>query len=145
MDSQVKIRGYRIETSEVEYHLRSLEAIAEASVIGKQGQDGISYLCAYVVLNKAVNFSELRVELSNKVPDYMIPSYFVQMDKIPLTPNGKVNRKLLPEPDSNIGTNISYEAPRNNIEEKLVCIWKDILLADSIGIFDDFSYWVVIH
>ncbi|MCU0094354.1 condensation domain-containing protein [Bacillus sp. OR9] len=60
------------------------------------------------------------------------------MDKIPLTPNGKVNRKLLPEPDSNIGTNISYEAPRNNIEEKLVCIWKDILLADSIGIFDDF-------
>ncbi|AYF81299.1 non-ribosomal peptide synthetase [Bacillus thuringiensis] len=138
VDSQVKIRGYRIETSEVEYHLRSLEAIAEASVIGKQGQDGISYLCAYVVLNKAVNFSELRVELSNKVPDYMIPSYFVQMDKIPLTPNGKVNRKLLPEPDSNIGTNISYEAPRNNIEEKLVCIWKDILLADSIGIFDDF-------
>jgi acyl carrier protein len=96
------------------------------------------YLCAYFVSENECRMSELREYLSNELPNYMIPSYFVQMEKMPLTPNGKIDKKALPEPGVEVGE--AYIAPGNEIEEKLVEIWSDLLGMgkDLISINSDF-------
>jgi acyl carrier protein len=114
---------------------------------------GYKYLCAYVVFaivdgTKAggrrppkapeLTVEELRAYLGNLLPDYMIPSFFVQLSKIPLTSNGKVDRSKLPEPEGNIRTGVLYEAPRNETEQTLVNIWQEVLGADKVGIDDNF-------
>ncbi len=138
IDHQVKIRGYRIELGEIENKLLSHDAVKETVVIARDDNSGNKYLCAYVVGDKEFTVTELRVHLSKDIPDYMIPSYFIQLDKLPLTSNGKVNTKALPEPDGSISTGAEYEVPRNSIEEKLVEIWREVLGVESIGINDNF-------
>jgi len=138
VDHQVKIRGFRIELGEVENKLLSHEAIKETLVIAREDNSGSKYLCAYIVGEKELTVLELRQHLAKAIPDYMIPSYFIQLEKLPLTSNGKVDRRLLPEPDSNISTGTEYEAPRNSTEEKLADIWREILGVDRIGIHDNF-------
>ncbi|MGB7606049.1 MAG: condensation domain-containing protein, partial [Lutisporaceae bacterium] len=138
IDYQVKIRGYRIELGEIENQLLKNEGIKEAVVIDKQDGQGNKYLCAYIVSDREITVSELRKNLSQSLPDYMIPTYFVQIEKIPLTLNGKINRKALPEPDGSINTGIEYVAATNDIEKKLVKIWSNVLEVDNIGINDDF-------
>ncbi|MCB2311578.1 amino acid adenylation domain-containing protein [Clostridium tagluense] len=138
IDHQVKIRGFRIELGEIESQLLTNEVIKETIVIDRQDINGIKYLCAYIVSEKELIIGELRKHLSNSLPQYMIPSYFVQLEKMPLTPNGKTDRKSLPEPDGSIVTGTEYEAPRNEVEEKLVEIWKEILGVGKVGINDSF-------
>jgi amino acid adenylation domain-containing protein len=139
IDYQVKIRGYRIEPGEIESHLTKLEDINEAvAAVRKNGPE--KYLCAYIVLkgSKVLDVVELKNKLSENLPDYMIPSYFVQIEKIPLTANGKVDRKALPEPDVKAGEN--YVPPRDKTEKELVEIWARVLGAekDIIGIDSNF-------
>nr|NIM13090.1 AMP-binding protein [Candidatus Aminicenantes bacterium]NIM84716.1 AMP-binding protein [Candidatus Aminicenantes bacterium]NIN19086.1 AMP-binding protein [Candidatus Aminicenantes bacterium]NIN42988.1 AMP-binding protein [Candidatus Aminicenantes bacterium]NIN85731.1 AMP-binding protein [Candidatus Aminicenantes bacterium] len=143
LDEQVKIRGYRIEIKEIENCLLEHDDIDEALVLAKSPKGDDSYLCAYIVSNKKEEISDLKEFLSAKLPDYMIPSYFLPIEKIPLTVNGKIDKKALPEPI--IGKTSGYAVPQNEIEKKLVKIWSEVLHLDnknsfhlSIGIDDNF-------
>jgi amino acid adenylation domain-containing protein/thioester reductase-like protein/non-ribosomal peptide synthase protein (TIGR01720 family) len=136
IDFQVKVRGFRIELGEIESQLLNIENIKEAVVLAKEDNKGEKYLCAYFVASEAVDVSLTRKTLSKSMPDYMVPSYFVQLDKIPLTPNGKLDRKALPEPELK-GT-AEYAAPTNEIEEILTGTWSDVLGSEKISIDDNF-------
>ncbi|OAZ60227.1 Bacitracin synthase [Bacillus siamensis] len=125
IDNQVKIRGYRIETDEIRSHLLKHDEIQEAVVIVREDKDQHKYVCAYITSAKVWNSVDLRSYLKEEIPEFMIPSHFVQVERMPLTPNGKVDRKALPEPDGRAGVN--YEAPRNEVEEKFVAVWEEIL------------------
>ncbi|WP_425279757.1 condensation domain-containing protein, partial [Bacillus velezensis] len=140
IDHQVKIRGYRIELGEIENRLLKLPMVREAVVISREDKDHQAYLCAYVVLESpaAESVKEIRSQLANELPDFMIPAFFVQLDKMPLTANGKVDRKELPAPDLNDLGSLGYEAPRNAVEETLSSIWRDILGTERAGINDHF-------
>jgi len=139
-DHQVKIRGFRIEPGEIESRLLQYSGITGAVVVPKEGKDGDKHLCAYIVVESkdpgAVQDC-LREYLSEILPDYMIPSYFVPLAKIPLTPNGKPDRQALPEPGITAGDN--YTAPRNDLEKTLAKTWAQVLgLEGDIGIHDNF-------
>ncbi len=140
-DFQIKVRGYRVEVGEVEAALLQHEQIKEVAVVGRSDALGSSRLIAYIVpdgTNK-INVSQLRRFLSQKIPDYMIPTSFIALDGLPLTPNGKINRRLLPTPPSSRPELESPKAaPRNEIEKRLAQIWKDVLALDEIGIHDNF-------
>ncbi|WP_432408908.1 amino acid adenylation domain-containing protein [Wukongibacter sp. M2B1] len=138
IDNQVKIRGFRIEPGEIEAQLLKHGSVKEAVVIDRKGKDNDKYLCAYIVSEEEISVSDLRKHLSKELPEYMVPSYFVQLEKIPLTPNGKIDRRSLPLPEGNISTGVEYEAPSSITEEKLVEIWKEILGIEKIGINDNF-------
>ncbi|NJD03239.1 MAG: AMP-binding protein, partial [Ruminiclostridium sp.] len=135
-DHQIKIRGYRIELGEIENQLLIHELIKETLVVAREDYNGKKYLCAYIVSSSVLTNEELRTYLRNKLPEYMIPSYFVKLEKMPLTPNGKIDRKALPEPERSI--DIEYAAPQSEIEEKMVKIWQDVLGVGRIGINDNF-------
>ncbi|MCP4146984.1 MAG: amino acid adenylation domain-containing protein, partial [bacterium] len=132
IDQQVKIRGYRIELEEIEGRLHSHPGISETVVIDRDGAEMNDtdekkdrYLCAYIVARKKLGGGELREFLWQYIPDYMIPSFFVQLDRLPLTTNGKVDRKALPVPE--IKSKQDYVAPRDEVENKLVVVWSKIL------------------
>jgi amino acid adenylation domain-containing protein len=138
IDHQVKIRGYRIELGEIEASLRQHAAVKDAVVVAHQEDNRPPSLCAYVVGDEEVAISNYREHLMLTLPEYMIPSFFIQLAHIPLTPNGKVDRKALPSPSGHAHSGVEYVAPRNEIEAKLVEIWQDILELDKIGVNDDF-------
>ncbi|SEL41109.1 non-ribosomal peptide synthetase [Paenibacillus sp. OK003] len=138
MDHQEKIRGYRIELGEVETALLNNTKIQEAIVIAWEDEMGTKQLCAYLVGTHAIVIGELREELSKLLPHYMIPSYFVQMHQMPLTSNGKIDRKALPAPKENMLKGIEYEAPRTMVEQQLASVWEDVLGVQNIGISDNF-------
>ena len=135
-DFQVKIRGFRIELGGVENHLVELNEVKEAAVIACEDDSGEKYLCAYIVLNEEISASELRCRLSESLPDYMIPPYFVKMEQLPLTPSGKVDRKVLQKPQREM--NSEYVAPRNLREEILEQVWSEVLNREKVSIYDDF-------
>jgi amino acid adenylation domain-containing protein len=144
-DFQVKIRGYRVEVSEIERTLLENQAIKQAVVIPwedpRASKNG-HCLVAYVVLceGHALAISEIRLFLREKLPSYMLPSFYVIVDCLPLTMSGKVDRRTLPPPQISqrqVGT--TYVAARTPIEEVLVKLWVDLLGVDEIGILDDFS------
>ncbi|WP_159433260.1 non-ribosomal peptide synthetase [Clostridium cavendishii] len=137
MDNQVKIRGFRIELGEIESTLLNIDGINEAVVLDND-KDGSNYLCAYYVAEKEYSAEKLREKLKNLLPDYMIPSYFISLENIPLTKNGKVDKNSLPNPKDEINIEVKYEKPKNEIEEKLVKIWQDVLGVSKIGINDNF-------
>ncbi|OMD34668.1 hypothetical protein BSK56_33490, partial [Paenibacillus borealis] len=112
IDHQVKIRGYRIECGEIEAQLMAHAQIREAVVMACEDEQGQAYLCAYLVSDESVPVPELRAHLAAQLPDYMIPSYFVELEKLPLNSNGKVDRKALPAPDREAYSE-GYEAPRD--------------------------------
>ncbi len=138
IDQQVKIRGFRVELGEIESCLLEHPLIKEAVVIDRDEGNEETYLCAYFVSEKTLGPPELKEFLALTLPDYMIPAYFVCMDKIPLTSHGKVDRKALPDPVFKAGKR--YIAPENEIEQKLVEIWAGVLQIDKdmIGIKDSF-------
>lgn len=143
-DHQVKIRGHRIELGEIESKLLLHDEIKEAVVSAREDESKENYLCAYIVLKnpgtaKNFNISELRRKLEAELPDYMIPSYFMPVDKIPLTPNGKTDRNALPAPKVEQSV-IEYITPGSEIEESLVEIWSEVLGIDKglIGINTNF-------
>ncbi|SFF11943.1 amino acid adenylation domain-containing protein, partial [Chitinophaga sp. CF118] len=138
-DDQVKIRGYRIELGEIESALVQHPLINAASVICRTGAEGDKELVGYITAGEALDIPGIRYYLNNLLPAYMHPTYFVQLDALPLTVNGKVDRKALPAPEGlSLTTTVAYEAPRNETEEKLVLIWQEILGKDKIGIKDNF-------
>ncbi|MGE5340373.1 MAG: amino acid adenylation domain-containing protein [Candidatus Omnitrophota bacterium] len=138
IDHQVKVRGYRIELGEIENRLLNHVGIKDAVVIAYEATDEDKYLGAYIVSDHDYSTLELREYLAKELPDYMIPSVFVQLSKIPLLANGKVDRSALPEPGLNLGG--CYAGPRNEIETVLVKIWSDVLGLpdDRVGIDDNF-------
>ncbi|MGB7606024.1 MAG: amino acid adenylation domain-containing protein, partial [Lutisporaceae bacterium] len=138
IDNQVKIRGYRIELGEIEARILSFEGIEEVIVIARDEEGGNNYLCAYISGIREFTISEFREYLAKDLPEYMIPAYLIQLDQLPLTTNGKVDRKALPEPDGSINTGVAYSAPTNEIEEKLTAIWQKALSIEKVGINDNF-------
>ncbi|MCP4155222.1 MAG: AMP-binding protein, partial [bacterium] len=167
IDHQVKIRGYRIEVGEIENRLLTHEAIKDAVVIVKEAE-GDKHLCAYIVKKAPTPstpstqstqsiqsipsilsisstqpttetfLSNLRQYLSQTLPEYMIPTYFISLEQMPLTPNGKIDKNALPEPENIAGTH--YTAPRDQLEREMVKIWAGVLAIDEqrIGIEDNF-------
>jgi amino acid adenylation domain-containing protein len=143
IDHQVKIRSFRIEVGEIEKTLIQHPHIVEAVVLAREDKSGDKRLVAYIVPGKTIDSSlevrELRSYLSDKLPDYMIPAAFVKLDAIPLTPNGKVDRKALPEPDeAGIVREKEFVAPRDEMETKLAQIWEEVLNHHPIGVKDNF-------
>nr|WP_276540155.1 non-ribosomal peptide synthetase [Paenibacillus dendritiformis] len=138
IDHQVKIRGYRIELGEVEAQLLKIASVQEAVVIAREDGDGQPYLCAYIVADKELTAGELRSALSQALPSYMVPSCFVQLEHMPLTSNGKIDRKALPAPDGSMQTGADYVAPRTALEAELAQIWQEVLGLSRIGVKDNF-------
>ncbi|MCP4152684.1 MAG: amino acid adenylation domain-containing protein, partial [bacterium] len=144
IDNQVKVRGFRIEPGEIENRLLKNDKIKETVVIARDYSEGETtgddarFLCAYLVSEKdgAPSTSQLRAYLAQDLPDYMIPAYFIYIEKIPLTPNGKVDRKALPGWE--METEGEYIAPRNETEQKLADIWKRALKLEQVGINDNY-------
>lgn len=138
IDHQVKIRGHRIELAEIEIKLLEHLAIKEAIVTVRNDQASSQYLCGYFVSEKDLSVAELRDHLAQSLPDYMIPAYFVHLGQMPLTSNGKINRKALPAPDGSVKTGVEYVAPQNEVEERLVKLLTDLLEIKQIGVHDKF-------
>lgn len=141
VDHQVKIRGYRIELEEIEAVLAQHPAIARVVVLALEDDPGDQRLIAYVVPAQEVMLltDELRSFLSQKLPEYMVPSAFVLLKDLPLTPNGKVDRRALPTPDqARPQLAATFVVPRTPVEEKLAEIWIEILRLEQVGIYDNF-------
>jgi len=138
IDHQVKIRGFRIELGEIESILLNHPSVKETVVAARDEGAADKYLCAYIVPSDPAVYveSELRAFLSTSLPYYMVPPYFVRLDKMPLNPNGKVDRKALPPPE--IKENENYAPPRDEIDEKLIRIFSEVLGINSCGIDDNF-------
>ncbi|UCH95995.1 MAG: hypothetical protein JSV88_03870, partial [Candidatus Aminicenantes bacterium] len=144
LDSQVKIRGFRIEPGEIERYLFDHPAVREAVVIPKERTHGDKYLCAYIIGNtdpgaEGIKAAELREYLSQRLPPYMIPSYFILLPEFPLNPSGKVDKRALPEPNDDVSE--TYTPPTNRIEEKLTTIWSDILSIPAEKISRDANFF----
>ncbi|MBV8099154.1 MAG: amino acid adenylation domain-containing protein, partial [Verrucomicrobia bacterium] len=160
-DSQVKLRGFRIELGEIETRLRQCAGIKEATVIAREDVAGDKRLVAYFTTgrdelplvrgeaalhhsldqeeaDRAAFISALRAELATRIPDYMVPSAFVQLEALPLTPSGKLDRKALPAPDAGALLQRRYEAPEGPIEEALAAIWAELLNVERVGRNDHF-------
>jgi amino acid adenylation domain-containing protein len=141
LDDQVKIKGFRVEPREIQHHLLNIHDIDEAFVTSGQEKNGKDkFLCAYIVSKTKYEPGYLRNCLSGKLPDYMIPSYFVQVDEIPVTVNGKVDIKALPSPGSGRAAGKEYQPPGNEIEETLAETWQEILALDKMSVNDDFFH-----
>jgi amino acid adenylation domain-containing protein len=149
IDHQVKIRGFRIELAEIEGHLSRYPGVKGAVVLdrGADGHDppagAEKYLCAYIVFSPLSSpdfeVSELRAYLSRELPDYMVPAYFVPLKRLPLTANGKLDRRALPDPLESLVSGRAHQVrPRNKIEEKLAEIWQTVLNIETVGVRDNF-------
>jgi amino acid adenylation domain-containing protein len=149
-DEQVKIRGFRIELGEIESHLRELPGVCEAAVLAREDEPGQPRLVAYVVTDTAASgdsselagwkeqrISAYRQALSARLPQYMVPTAFVELESLPLTTNGKVDRKALPAPEHGVAVS-EYVAPRNELEEALCAVWGEVLGRERVGIRENF-------
>jgi natural product biosynthesis luciferase-like monooxygenase protein len=139
-DHQVKIRGYRIELGEIEAVLNDHPAVQEAVVIAREDSPGDKRLIAYLVsAGEPPPAREFREHLQEKLPDYMIPSNFVFLRELPLTPNAKIDRKSLPAPEKvEAKTERTYEPLENDFERTIAAVWKEVLRINSVGRQDNF-------
>ncbi|HEY0728915.1 MAG TPA: amino acid adenylation domain-containing protein, partial [Pyrinomonadaceae bacterium] len=138
IDNQVKIRGYRIELGEIEAALCAMAGVREAVVVTRPDAQGEQRLVAYVVGEASgLDQGTLRRELGARLPDYMVPSAIVELDQLPLTANGKVNRRALPEPE-HTRQGSEYAAARTPVEELLCGIWAEVLGVERVGVDDNF-------
>jgi amino acid adenylation domain-containing protein len=138
IDQQVKIRGYRIELAEIASHLVMHEQIKEAVVLAKEEESGEKYLCAYITSPVKPLAVDLREYLAQKLPGYMIPAYFEQLEKMPLTSNGKLDLQTLAAYEIEVKPAAEYLEPESEMEIIIRDIWKEILKPDKIGINDNF-------
>lgn len=142
VDHQVKIRGFRIELGEIEAILAKHAAVREVVVIAREDQPGNKRLVAYVVSSdpaKAATTNELRSFLMQKLPEYMIPSAFITLETLPLSPSGKVDRRALPAPEGlRPKLEAAYVMPQSETERFITQIWQQVLQVDKIGIHDNF-------
>ncbi|MCR8843802.1 amino acid adenylation domain-containing protein [Paenibacillus sp. SC116] len=137
VDHQVKIRGYRIELPEIESVLLDLAEIHEAAVLDIEAGGGHRTLCAYYTGEEQTD-SSLRSYLLNRLPSYMVPAYYVHLDRLPLTVNGKLDRRSLPVPTMHRNEVACLAPPSNEIEQQLLHIWQELLPAVTIGVHDHF-------
>ena len=140
-DHQVKIRGFRIELGEIEATLSRHPAVAKSVILAREDTPGDRRLVAYVVLGQGENLTidEMRDFLRDKLPVYMVPSFFVLLETLPLTPNGKVDRQALPAPGrARAVREETFVAPRTPLEEMLAGIWAEVLGLESVGVRDNF-------
>ncbi|MBV9775316.1 MAG: amino acid adenylation domain-containing protein, partial [Gemmatimonadetes bacterium] len=135
IDGQVKIRGFRIETGEVEAVLAGHPAVRECAVMAREDAPGSARLVAYVV--GSVEEEALRAWLRRSLPEYMVPGVFVSLERMPLTPNGKLDRRALPAPEHAPGEG-RHQAPRTPVEEALAGIWAEVLGVERVGVRDSF-------
>jgi len=141
IDYQVKIRGFRIELGEIEAILGGHKAIQEVVVLAREDEPGDKHLVAYLVpkWGQSPSINELRSFLKAKLPDYMVPSAFVLLETMPLTPNGKVDRRALPAPSSaRPDLEETYVPPQTLVEEVLAAIWAEVLDVEKVGTLDNF-------
>jgi amino acid adenylation domain-containing protein/non-ribosomal peptide synthase protein (TIGR01720 family) len=137
MDNQIQVRGYRVELSGIQQVLKSHDRVKDAVVLARENKRGETQICAYYIGPAAG--SRMRRYLEDRLPSYMLPSHLIELEKIPLTPNGKVDTGALPDPGTISATaDIEYIAPRSAIEKKLVEVWEDVLLRTNIGIYENF-------
>ncbi|WP_139783911.1 non-ribosomal peptide synthetase, partial [Bacillus velezensis] len=136
IDQQVKVRGYRIELSEIEVRLAQLADVHDAAVTAVEDKAGNTALCAYVAPQQD-DIETLKSALKDTLPDYMVPAFWVEMDELPVTANGKIDKKALPEPDIEAGS-AAYKAPETEMETLLSDIWQEVLGLDQIGVSDNF-------
>ncbi|RBL91143.1 non-ribosomal peptide synthetase [Chitinophaga flava] len=138
-DYQVKIRGFRIELGEIESRLMTHPEIKQALVTDKADRSGNKYLCAYVVSSQPLDQTALRAYLAITLPAYMVPDYFITLEKFPLTSNEKIDRKALPEPDMDQKNNgADLVLPANDTESKMLQIWETVLETSNISTTDNF-------
>jgi amino acid adenylation domain-containing protein len=139
LDQQIKIRGFRVELEEIEIQIKTHPAVREAVVLLREDSPGDKRLVAYFTGSTTEpNPPHLRSFLSAKLPDYMVPAHFVRLEKLPLSPNGKVDRRALPVPDLQPIVADSPTTPRGSLEAELQSIWEDVLGRKPIGIRENF-------
>jgi len=144
VDDQVKVHGYRIEPGEIEAALTAMSGVREAVVVAREDHPGNKRLVAYMVMDEALGhggedaLAGLRSTLRQSLPDYMVPSHFMVLEGLPLTANGKVDRKALPIPDGIAFRAQGYVAPQTPIEEAVAQIWSEVLGLDRVGVTDNF-------
>ncbi|MFB9570759.1 non-ribosomal peptide synthetase, partial [Streptomyces yanii] len=141
IDDQVKIRGYRIELGEIQAALAAQPGVRDAAVVVRDDDAVGRRLIAYVVpeAGRAPDGGALRAALGERLPSYMVPAAFVVLDALPLTTNGKLDRRALPAPEQHsLHTGGQYLAPRNPLEEQIATAWSQVLDGDRIGVHDNF-------
>ncbi|HEX2926179.1 MAG TPA: amino acid adenylation domain-containing protein, partial [Ruminiclostridium sp.] len=138
VDHQIKVRGFRIELGEIENSLLSYEPVKECIVSVNEDKQGSRYICAYVVSERELTAVELRDYLSELLPEYMIPSQFIKLDRLPLMQNGKADRNALAQYNESMEMGVEYSAPKSVYEEKLTGIWQEVLELPKIGVNDRF-------
>jgi len=136
-DNQVQIRGYRVEINEIELQLNKYNGITATAVVSVE-REGTNELAAYIVSDQELKVNNLKNFLSLTLPDYMIPSFFIKIEKIPLTPNGKLDKKSLPPAIQNIATGAIFANPVNRLETELLILWQEVLTTENISIYDNF-------
>jgi len=137
LDDQIKLRGFRVELGEIEARLLALAEVREAAVIAQEGRHGL-HLLAYIAPHSGVQLSTplLKSELASTLPDYMIPSRFIFLDRLPLNPNGKIDRNALPAPEQ-FDTS-DYDPPVNLMEKTVAEIWAETLEMPQVGLYNNF-------
>ena len=136
-DDQVKIRGFRIELGEIEARLASFDGVRDAVVLAREDAPGEKRLVGYYT-GATIAAEDLRSHLAATLPDYMVPAAYVALDRLPLTANGKLDRRALPAPSGSAYANREYEAPQGEIEQRLAALWSEVLQRDRIGRHDNF-------
>ncbi|MER7185525.1 amino acid adenylation domain-containing protein [Streptomyces hyaluromycini] len=137
-DHQVKVRGFRIELGEIEAALLDLEPVAQAVAVVREDRPGDRRIVAYLTTSRSPSAGDLRAALAERLPEHMVPSAFVVLEALPLSPNGKVDRKALPAPDHGAGTAGGHIAPATPEEELLAGLWQRVLGLDRVGTRDNF-------
>jgi amino acid adenylation domain-containing protein len=140
IDHQVKVRGFRIELGEIENVLGQHPAVRQSVVLAQEAGPSERALVAYVVADLAGDDADraLRAFLQERLPEYMVPAGFVFLEEMPLTPNGKIDRKTLFEHGANFSAREDFVAPRNPVEESLAGIWAQVLRIERVGVYDNF-------
>ncbi len=137
-DHQVKLRGFRIELEEIEAILNQHLSIRETVVVARDLPPGDKHLIAYIIASEPIETDSLRTYLAKTLPDYMIPSTWVQLDAMPLTPNGKIDQAALPTPTPRVGLEAADGMPQTEAERQIAAIWKAVLQLETVGIHDNF-------
>ena len=138
-DFQVKVRGFRIELGEIDAVLTGHPDVRFAATLGRRGPGGDTVLVSYVVAHdgRRIDIDDLRARLAERVPEYMVPTAFVVLDDIPLTPVGKLDRRALPEPEFGFTTTV-FRAPTDPVEEAITAVFAEVLGVDRVGTGDSF-------
>ncbi|HLK62420.1 MAG TPA: amino acid adenylation domain-containing protein [Bryobacteraceae bacterium] len=137
-DGQVKIRGYRIETGEIESVLRRRDGVQDAAVVARKGDGGERRLVAYIASSRELATNDLREFLVDRLPAYMVPAAFVVLAALPLSPNGKIDRKALAAMSMEGGEREQYAAPQSETEQRLAEVWAEVLRLPRVGVQDNF-------